>query len=279
MSKTDDSYDKKIDNGLKKKKLEKEYGAKFISESNLSPEIESEWLNNIEQFEQQYSKQETIKVWDYVGKPAFIAIGEIEFAKIPNELERLVKIMFEHSVLLNVLSNVEDKELYRFITEELFEHEMDNIRVKGMTTNFIYEEFHPNAELDIRNACDYFFRMTLSKMKNIGGEGYDLLYIDTNHYVDSMGNSVDKKHVQNSINNFLDSFDYFEIFSNEIESIVINEAQTDAQLTLNLHYTGCFNDSPEFIDFKGNAKFLLKPSEYGGWDIYHISMPGLKIER
>lgn len=28
---------------------------------------------------------------------------------------------------------------------------------------------------------------------------------------------------------------------------------------------------------KDRGCFKLKPSEYGGWDIYHITMPGLTI--
>ena len=39
---------------------------------------------------------------------------------------------------------------YRFITEELFEHEMDDVHVKGMFTHFTYEEFHPNHDYDLR---------------------------------------------------------------------------------------------------------------------------------
>jgi hypothetical protein len=50
------------------------------------------------------------------------------------------------------------KKLYRFIAEELFFHEMNNVRVKGMVTCFIYEEFHPNAKLDIEDAYEYFLR-------------------------------------------------------------------------------------------------------------------------
>ena len=119
--------------------------------------------------------------------------------------------------------------------------------------------------------------MTLAKSKNIGGEGYDLLYIDTNNYHDVEGNPLDKKHVQNSINNFLHSFDYFEIISNKIKNITINEEKTDAELSFDIHYKGCNNNNTEAVDFKGNGTFRLKPSEYGGWDVYHITMPGLKI--
>lgn len=277
MNKTNDDINRKIDNELKKKKLEKDYGAQFSKNSELPSEIESEWLNSIEQFEQQFDKKKTIKLWDYIGKPVFKKIHEIAPEQVSYELNRLYNILSKNNIVLDALSDVEDKELYRFITDELLEYEMDNIRIEGMTTNFIYEEFHPNAELDIRQAYDYFFRMTLAKSKNIGGDGYDLLYIDTNNYLNAEGNPLSKEHVKNSINNFLHSFDHFEIVSNEIKNIAINEEKTDAKLTFDIHYKGCFNKSKEFADFKGSGTFRLKPSEYGGWDIYHITLPGLKI--
>lgn len=53
--------------------------------------------------------------------------------------------------------------------------------------------------------------------------------------------------------------------------------KTDATLSFTIDYKGCFNNSSEFVAYKGNGIFRLKPTEYGGWDIYHINIPGLKI--
>ena len=40
----------KIDNELKKKEIEKKYGMQFTDSSKLSPEMEKEWLEYIENF-------------------------------------------------------------------------------------------------------------------------------------------------------------------------------------------------------------------------------------
>ena len=278
MSNTENyNNNKKIDNELKKKEIEEKYGASFSQSGNLPPAIEGQWLESIEQFEQQYSKHETISVWEYIGKPEFKKIDKLAPEKISSELEKLSFIMNKNNIMLDTLREVDEKELYRFITEELFHHEIDNIHIEGMTTNFIYEEFYPNAEYDIEQAFDYLFRMTMAKMENIGGEGYDLLYIDTKSYVDSEGNKVDEKEVIKKINNFLDSFDYFEIISNEIKNIIINEEKSDAKLSFVIGYKGCFYQSFEYILFEGTGTLKLKPCEYGGWSIYNIDMPGLEI--
>jgi hypothetical protein len=274
---SNDHYDKKIDIELKKKELAEKYGAYFGQTNNISPELESEWLNHIDQFEQQFNKAQKITVWEYLGRPTYRKAIDIESEKISDELQRLMDYMNEHNIVLDTLCQVDEKELYRFITEELFFHEIDNIHIWGMMSCFTYEEFHPNAEYDIRQSYDYFFRMTLAKMENIGGSGYDLLYVDTDNYTDSKGKKLDKEKVIKSINTFLDSFDYFEVTSNKIKNIVINRDKTDATLSFEIEYKGCFNNSPEFIVYNGNGTFQLKPSEYGGWDIYYINLPGLQI--
>ena len=124
---------------------------------------------------------------------------------------------------------------------------------------------------------DYFFRMTMGKMKNVGGEGYDLLYIDTENFTDLKGNKPGKNKVIKNINTFLDAFDYFEVTANEIMNITINKDKTDANLIAEIEYNGCFSNSPESIIFKGMVDFRFKPSIYGGWDIYYIDLPGLQI--
>jgi hypothetical protein len=275
---SNDQINKKIDIELKKKELEKKYEATFfINDSNISPELEDEWVNHIEQFEQQFEKKDTISVWEYLGKPAFIKADEIAPEKIADALNRLLEFMSENQIELDTLCPVDDKVLYQFITDELFFCEIDNIRIKDMNTCFIYEEFHPNAEYDIRSAYEYFFKCIMSKMKNIGGEGYDLLNIDTDNYKNSEGIVLDKNEVIKKINTLLDSFDYFEFITNEIKDITINPDITDAKLNFEIEYKGRFKNSLEYIVFDGKGHFRLKPSEYGGWDIYNINMPGFII--
>lgn len=276
-TKSDEYYDKKIDNELKKKELEKKHGAHFSENSDMPLELESEWLNSIEAFELQHENAKTTTVFEYIGSPEFRKIGELKPNDIPIELDRLNDLLQKGNVSLSTLCNVDDKELYRFIIEELFQYEMDDVRIPGMMSCFTYEDFHANAEWDIEMAFDYFFRTTMGKMENFGGEGYDMLYVDTENYKDTKGEIIEKRKVVDAINNFLDSFDSFEIIANGINSIEINDEETDATISFYVDYRGLFSNSKDTFDFKGNARFKLKPSEYGGWSIYHIDLPGLVI--
>jgi hypothetical protein len=268
---------KKIDNELKKKELEQKYGAKFNQESSLPPEIEGEWLKYIEEFEEQFENAVKISVYDYIGKPAYKKISELKSEEVEGELERLYDIMVENNVSLGTLCDVEPEELYRFITEELFVYEMDNIRTEGMSTCFTYENFHPNAKYDIELAYDHFFSFTMNKCENVDGEGYDMTYIAGENFQNSNGEIVEKELLTNKINSFLGSFDYFIIHQNEIYDFTINNEKSDARIEAKINYEGCFNNSPEKITYKGNGTFRLRPSEYGCWEVYHFNIPGLRF--
>lgn len=276
--KQNEQIDIKIDNELKKKELSEKYGAFFgKGDADLPPEIESAWLNYVDEFEKQFENVGRTTVWEYIGKPVCQKITELNKNEISSKLNELYDLLNKNNIVLDTICDVEEEELYRFITEELFEHEMDDMRIPGMTSCYIYEEFHPNAEHDIESAIDYFFKMTMGKMKNIGGTGYDLLYIDEENYCDANGNAIDKEKVKKSINDFLDSFDLFNIDTYKVKTVVVNETKDDALIEFIICYRGIFKGTKQFVEFNGSGRFKLRPSEFGGWGIYHIDMPGLII--
>jgi hypothetical protein len=272
-----DDVNRQIEIGLKQKYLSETYGADFTHASGLEPDVEMAWLESIEAFEEQFSKRETIQMWHFIGCPSFRKIEDMGSAEIAIELTRLMGLMTANGVVLDTLCEVNDGEIYRFITEELFVYEMDNVRIEGMNSCFIYEEFHPNAEYDIRACFDAFWTTTMKKWKGFGGNGYDLLYVDINDFLDRDGMAVDAKTVESKINSFLDSFDFFDLHSHQIERLVINPNKTDAELHFQVVYDGCFDGCPDQFPFNGKGLFRLRPSEYGGWGIYAIDMPGLVI--
>ncbi|MGM0624785.1 MAG: hypothetical protein ACQES0_02775 [Bacteroidota bacterium] len=274
---SDKDMDRRIDNGLKRQELEKKYGAKFGGSSELPPDVESEWLNYIENFEAQFENAKQISVHKRLGEPTFKAEGELSDNQLANELERLYKIMAENYISLDVLSEVDDREIYRFITEELFQEEIDDMDLPGTWSCFIYEDFHPNAMLDIETAIDHFCRMTMGKDKNIDGKGYDLVYIDTDNYMDTAGNKIPKMEIEKRINNYLKAYDSFEFIKQEITGIQIHEEENDALAVMDVAYKAWLDQGKVSEDHQGKANFRLRPSEYGGWAIYSIDMPGWRV--
>ncbi|MFI5130151.1 MAG: hypothetical protein ACHQFX_09180, partial [Chitinophagales bacterium] len=138
----------KAENDFLKMKLMLERGGHFGGDENseLPPEIENQFLNNIMAFEKQFEEHKTIKVFDKIGRPSDLTpVNEIPDDAMEEAWKELRHRMNEYGIDLDVCSpNISARELYRFTTEELFEHETDDMNLPGWSTNFIYDEFYPD---------------------------------------------------------------------------------------------------------------------------------------
>ena len=151
------------ENEVLKLKLEMEHGMTGSETGDLSPIVENKFLKNVWEFENAFKNAKRVKLHDFIGKPAFKKAEELSKREISSELERLEKVMAKHQVALDCICNYPDETIYRFVTEELFEHEVDDVRIKGMFTHFTYEEFHPNHDYDLRKRTDEFISRLLEK--------------------------------------------------------------------------------------------------------------------
>ncbi|HKC37033.1 MAG TPA: hypothetical protein VKB95_13255 [Chitinophagaceae bacterium] len=143
----------KAENEFLKMKMMLEQGAGFggMSDKDLPPEIENEFLRNIMTFEKQFAEErKIIKLFDKIDRPQhFKPVNEIDDNAIDKAWDELRDYLNKHGIDLDACSpNISKKELYRFTTEELFEHEMDDMNLPGWTTNFIYDEFYPDLVYD-----------------------------------------------------------------------------------------------------------------------------------
>ncbi|MFZ9300329.1 MAG: hypothetical protein ACO23V_05090, partial [Chitinophagaceae bacterium] len=139
----------KIENEVIKLKLMLEHGASFShagSTSLISPETERNFLQYIMDFEQREALAKEMSVFEILGCPQhFPEVLEIEDERIGDVLQDILQFMKDKGIQLTVFSpNIKEREIYRFIKEELFEHRMLHIDVPGMITHFVYDEFHPD---------------------------------------------------------------------------------------------------------------------------------------
>ncbi len=155
MPANDDNIQRAL-NEAKKAELQQKYGATFLaSDTKLPPDIESQWLSNIEEFEQKFESAETTTVRKFIGSPVLRPLGEIPPGKLEEELEGVLNLLDANDIVIHFGHAVSPAEEYRFLAEELMDVEMQDIRIEGMTHNYLYEEFHPNdAEEATRSAAD-----------------------------------------------------------------------------------------------------------------------------
>jgi len=141
------------ENKKKRRILEKEFDITnwFESDNNeLPPEIESFFLDNIKLYEKGIRCAKRITVYELIKSPSYRKIIELSDLEIEVELNSIRALLLEHQIVLDTLREVPKEELYRFITEELFSEEINDVVIPDMVTHFIYEEFHPNHDFDLR---------------------------------------------------------------------------------------------------------------------------------
>lgn len=141
----------KAENEFLKMKMMLEQGAVFGGgDQPLPASLENEFLNHVMAFEQQAANPKYIKLYDKIKRPThFKPVLEIGDNEIEKAWDELAAHLHKYGVMVDVCSpNISTRELYRFVTEELFEYEMNDMNLPCMMSSFIYDEFYPDPYYD-----------------------------------------------------------------------------------------------------------------------------------
>ena len=264
----------KAENDFLKMKMMLERGAEFAKtneEDALPPDLENQFLRNIMEFEKQFDQRKVTTVYDKLGQPQqFNTSGEIDDAHIEKAWEELHAYMMEHGIELSAISpKITSRELYRFTTEELFEHETDDIDMPGMISGFIYDEFYPDYEYENTNyAIDDCIKLILSK-DTVDQMPHLAKKITLNNHENLAQDSY-----KTIINQFKNAFDDIILHSVEAKGCTIEE--TVCTVKGNYVAEGIIdNDKVEW-----NSEFTVVfnfDDELGYWDIVAVEIKGISF--
>ena len=243
-------------NEVKKNELIKQYGAYFPDmpiNKELPPEIESQFLDNILAFETDYDSVKRIPLYDFVGKPSYLKVDDLSDKEVTVELNRLTGLLDSYQISLETICDVADRELYRFITEELFHEEIDDRHISGLFSTFVYEEFYPNHEHDIREHSYDFIRSYFDK--------------ENDFYTYLLTSEAEKAdwHLH-----FRQAFSSFQL--NNFSITGLNFDTEKAQVEYECDFEGKIDGSEELLHFIGAGELnLLRQWDY--WCIDSIKIP------
>ncbi|MEJ7588255.1 MAG: hypothetical protein WKI04_11905 [Ferruginibacter sp.] len=156
----------RIENEFLKIKLKAQYGDAFQMENSeeMPPEIENQFLKSMMAFEDDYANTEYSTVYERIGKPSFKALNEMSAAEVSTALRGFTTLFEKNEIEFHITDGpYPDELIYQFITEELFAVQVEKIPVAGMSSNFIYEEFHPNHKADITKRTHTFLKNWFEK--------------------------------------------------------------------------------------------------------------------
>jgi len=264
----------KAENDFLKMKMMLERGAEFerTEEGNELPaDIENQFLRNIMEFEKQFDQRKVTTVYDKIGKPAqFKPVNEIPDEAMEDAWNALHDYLQQHGVDLSVSSpKVTARELYRFTTEELFEHEIDDINMPGMISGFIYDEFYPDYEYDnTRYALDDCIKLILKK--------------DTVDYMPNLSKRItlnDHKELKEEafkslINQFKAAFDDIVLHEAEAEGCTIEETTC----TVKGKYSASGFISSDKLDWTGEWTVIFHfDDDMGYWEIVTVLIQNINF--
>jgi hypothetical protein len=270
----DPTENMKIENEFLKIKMKAQYGdGFFISEGDgsLPPEIENQFLKQMIAFEQNFENAEFISLYEKIGSPDFKNIDNLQTHEIADEIKRLTIAMEEHGIMFDINHGpYPDEVIYKFITEELFEQEVEKESfIEGGNWHFSYEEFYPNNKIEIEKNTNEFLQHWFTKEMN--EYCTELAY----HFVTNEGLKLDRSTFFKKVNMFFDSFIKFKNEEFTIDDIKFELHDNDegvGHTEGKIHYDAEMENG-EIIQYKGTYKlYMQREDKY--WSIMYFEMPG-----
>lgn len=257
----------KAENNLLKVKLQLEYGMQMEDLSTMSPDVENQWLKSVYAFEQQFKEARRIKLYDRIARPAFRKWNTLSPAETSCELERLRVLMENHGVELDCICNYDDAVIYKFLTEELFEHEMDDMRVPGMTCHLIYEEFHPNHDYDLRRHAEDFINAIFDRHWDEEFDSHVLA-----QEVLLAGKHYDSQGISSAIITFQEAHASLALVGFEIDEVAIDDSLSRADITGGISVTGIRRPADSILYAGTCTVNFVRDNDY--WYIRGFCIPG-----
>ena len=260
----------RMENELLRLKLQAELGGRSHSSGNLPPEIENEFLKNIFAFEQNYANSKRTIIYDLLGKPEFKKTEDLDDGAIVLALEEVTNLLAKKNIAVHFDEEYDNRTRYHFITEELFQKETDDFKIPGMTTNFDYEEFHPNHKKDIQNRAIEFLSEWFKQSFN--ESSWEL----ADHFILPDRRVLSKKDIVAQLKNIFNAYKAFtneEYFIKEIK-FELNENSGLGHAEGGVKYNAVLENG-ETVVIQGGFKLYLS-NENGWWSIFHIVFPGFK---
>lgn len=263
----------KAENEFLKMKLMLENGAQFeMSEENELPAaVENEFLSNMAAFEKQFAERKTIKVFDKIGRPAhFKPVAEIPDEEIEKAWEELSDYLDKYGISLDVCSpNISKRELYRFAIEELFEHETDDMDLPGWTTNFIYDEFHPDPVYDNSRLVEQDLLHDIFRKEDLFCE----IHYAKEGFVFNSQPYDDFKIYSEKINRFKSLFDEIELQDFNIAYCKVDGADCEVKG----NYKAFAKNEENEIFYEGDFQVKLIQKDFEYWYIKNIQIDGFNL--
>ena len=248
--------DVRQENEFKKIKMNLELGAVFPEElsKELPPEIEGAFLDSIINFEKAFKNSKRITINQKLNCPHFIPESVLNDAEIDIEIDKLLYLLNQHNIQFETLAQDEydNREIYKFLSEDFQDVEIDDVTVPNMISFFTYEDYRPNHRYSLQREAQDFIKFFVAE--------------DT---VSLQQFTFDNKKVHGKILAERQQFERLELHELHQKNITYNDEV--ATISFDITFDGYINITQNF-NFSGNLNIDFK-FESGYWYISNVDFP------
>jgi hypothetical protein len=242
----------------KRDKLRDAYGMEFeYTDARFSPDEENQWLDYILDFERQFEQAKSITVRERIGNPPIQPLRDLPLYALGEAVTALLELLAAHGIAVDFLGDVDDLEAYRYLTEELLDEEMDDIRIEGMMTHFTYSTPENDVEmwvesfvLDVFTQDREYFLPGLEKQPLFNAQGEPITAAQFQQTIEAVWHRLPPT---NKV---------------EIKPIVTQVEEEEAKVWAMITW----NDDEQQLNGQVESYFRLQPSPYTGWDVVQTSL-------
>lgn len=246
-------------NESKREVLRDEFGmlADYRSDT-LSPEIEGDFLDYVLEFERQFEKAKRITVRERIGDPPILPLDEIPVEELQQAIDSLLDLLKTKGIFVDFLGEVEVIDVYRYLTGELLDEEIDDINIPGTSMCFTFATPEYNAEM----WTEEFVVAVLRRDGHIVHPGSIPM-----QFYNPAGIPITEAEFQRAIVEIWSVLPSIKAYS--VEMLAVQVTESEAQTEAIIKWTSEIERSERQV----TSTFLLHPSPYleDGWEVVQTS--------
>lgn len=222
----------------------------------LPPEEEIAWLDSVLEFERQFENVKIVTVRERIGNPDIKPLDEIPLYALGQAVDDLLHLLAENGVGVDFLGDFDDIAAYRYLTEELLDEEIDDLRGGWMSV------FTPSTpEYDVQMWVEDFVLDLFTQERE-----YFLSSFDKQPLFDMTGEPITAVYFRNQIETVWQHLPASNKFSVEPIAVQVEGEEGTVTAVISWH-----NNEDETIG-QVESFFRLQPSPYTGWDVVQTSL-------
>lgn len=222
---------------------------------DLTSEEENKFIKDLIEFERQIEEAPRITVRARIGNPGIEPAENIPPFALEEAVETLFTLLGDHNIAIDFMGEWDHLVMYRYITEELFDEEIDDVRVYGFVSCFEAT----TLEYDVQMWVEIF----------VG----DLFWQDDEHFL----LNIDKQSIYDAVGNPITLAEFRDKVALVWAELSVHTRADTTPLTTQVTedegmVTAVITWQQNGRQKQVESSFRLKPSPYFGWDVVQTSL-------